>query len=64
MTNSTLVACRMALERGQGRGCQNYKQSSVIIRFNKQSSGMLTLQQANPVQYNKEHRYLFRSTCV
>ena len=49
MTNSTLVACRMALERGQGRGCHNYKQSSVIIRFNKQSSGMLTLQQANPV---------------
>ena len=34
MTNSTLVVRRMALERGQGRGFQNYKQSSVIIRFN------------------------------
>ena len=54
MTNSTLVVHRTALGRGQGRGCQNYKPSSVIIRFNKQSSGMLTLQQANPV-YNKEH---------
>ena len=49
MTNSNLVVRRMALERGKARGCQNYKHSSVIIRFNKQSSGMLTLQQANPV---------------